>query len=462
MTPLAFIHDLRFDDLPRPVVAQAKRCVLDLVGVAASGRRDRPVAHRPGPCRPPHGQRAPGGARLLLDGRRASPAGAAFAGASTIDAFDAHDGHPLTKGHAGVAVLPALLAVADAEGGGDGRDLLAALVLGYEVAIRAGIALHASVPDYHTSGAWNALGCAAVAPGCSASTAERHPPRARHRRISRAAQPDDALHRPPDDGQGRLRLGRAARASRRPISRADGFTGAPADHDRGRAESAELWSDLGRRWRDPGALFQAVPGLPLGAARDRGRARADRAGADRRHAPRSRAHRGQSRSRHSTPRCGSAHGRRQRPRRRNTGSASRSPPRWCGALGPGGHRRRGPARSERSAPARAHHGRRASRSSRGVFPPSVSRRCASRSTTAGCSNSAPTAARGDADAPLGDDELRAKFELLAAAVPRSRRAAIAAAVEALDRGARLESDLLPLLLAAPRWAGERRQAAGAA
>ena len=84
-----------------------------------------------------------GGARILLDGRRASPAGAAFAGASTIDAFDAHDGHPLTKGHAGVAVLPALLAVADAEGGGDGRDLLAALVLGYEVAIRAGIALHA-------------------------------------------------------------------------------------------------------------------------------------------------------------------------------------------------------------------------------------------------------------------------------------------------------------------------------
>ena len=87
-----------------------------------------------------------GGARILLDGRRASPAGAAFAGASTIDAFDAHDGHPLTKGHAGVAVLPALLAVADAEGGGDGRDLLAALVLGYEIAIRAGIALHASVP----------------------------------------------------------------------------------------------------------------------------------------------------------------------------------------------------------------------------------------------------------------------------------------------------------------------------
>jgi 2-methylcitrate dehydratase PrpD len=33
--------------------------------------------------------------------------------ATTIDAVDAHDGHVLTKGHAGVAILPALLALLD-------------------------------------------------------------------------------------------------------------------------------------------------------------------------------------------------------------------------------------------------------------------------------------------------------------------------------------------------------------
>ena len=82
----------------------------------------------------------------------------------TIDSVDAHDGHPLTKGHAGAAVLPALLALADAaDGPPDGRELLTALVIGYEVAIRAGIALHATASDYHTSGAWNALGAVAVA-----------------------------------------------------------------------------------------------------------------------------------------------------------------------------------------------------------------------------------------------------------------------------------------------------------
>src|SRR3954451_3348102 len=146
--PAAFIHALQFDDLPHEIFAQAKRCLLDLIGVAASGRRTElsRIAHN---FAVRQLGAATDGARLLFDGRQASTAGAAYAGASTIDAFDAHDGHRLTKGHAGVALLPALLAVADA-GGGDGRDLLAALVLGYEVAIRAGIALNASVPDYHT------------------------------------------------------------------------------------------------------------------------------------------------------------------------------------------------------------------------------------------------------------------------------------------------------------------------
>jgi len=37
------------------------------------------------------------------------PAGGAFAGGTTIDSFDAHDGHALIKGHASVVVLPRAL-----------------------------------------------------------------------------------------------------------------------------------------------------------------------------------------------------------------------------------------------------------------------------------------------------------------------------------------------------------------
>ena len=70
--------------------------------------------------------------RLILDGRRASAAGVAFAGAATIDSFDAHDGHVLTKGHAGVAVWPAALGLLQVAGSREGRALLASVVIGYE------------------------------------------------------------------------------------------------------------------------------------------------------------------------------------------------------------------------------------------------------------------------------------------------------------------------------------------
>ncbi|RUV26664.1 MmgE/PrpD family protein, partial [Mesorhizobium sp. M1A.F.Ca.IN.022.04.1.1] len=50
-------------------------------------------------------------ARMIFDGRRASMAGAAFAAATQTDNLDGHDGYPPTKGHIGVAVIPALLAL---------------------------------------------------------------------------------------------------------------------------------------------------------------------------------------------------------------------------------------------------------------------------------------------------------------------------------------------------------------
>src|SRR5689334_9602218 len=157
----AFARTLSCDDLPADVVAQARRCLLDLIGVAAAGSRTRAASIINAYVAAQMTSRD-AEARLLFDGRRASRAGAAFAGASTIDALDAHDGHVLTKGHAGVAVLPAVLAAIDGGAECDGAGFLVCLVLGYEIGTRAGIALHASVADYHCSGAWNALACAAI------------------------------------------------------------------------------------------------------------------------------------------------------------------------------------------------------------------------------------------------------------------------------------------------------------
>ncbi|WP_460451115.1 MmgE/PrpD family protein [Alsobacter sp. SYSU BS001988] len=259
MLPIAFIHELRFGDLPAGVVHQARRCLLDLVGVAASGRSTAlsGIAHKFAVRNLGAGEG--GGARLLFDGRRASPAGAAFAGASTIDSFDAHDGHALTKGHAGVAILPALLAVADAERkeGLAGGEILTGLVVGYELAIRAGIALHRSVADYHTSGAWNGVACAAVSARllglCGEATrhalgvAEYHGPRSQMMRcIDHPTMVKDG------SGWGALAGVSAAYLAR------DGFTGAPAMTLEA-GDQADLWADLGSRWRITEQYFKPYP-----------------------------------------------------------------------------------------------------------------------------------------------------------------------------------------------------------
>jgi hypothetical protein len=132
--------------VPADVVACAQRCVLDLAGVAAAGSHCVLRARmRPRGCA--HGRAAGARRGICSTDSRASLPGAAFAGAAAIDALDAHDGHVLTKGHSGVVVLPAILAFTD-NPACTGREFLTCVVLGYEVATRAGIALHATVPDF--------------------------------------------------------------------------------------------------------------------------------------------------------------------------------------------------------------------------------------------------------------------------------------------------------------------------
>src|SRR5260370_34372733 len=147
---LDFISDESYTDLPAEVIAKGKRCLLDLLAVAAGGSvtsqalitREHVVAE----------EANPEGARILFDGRRVSVPGAAWANAAMIESLDAHDGHSLTKGHAGVALLPAILAASERRPGGlDDAALLVSLVKGYYVAIRGGSALRGSAPDYHIS-----------------------------------------------------------------------------------------------------------------------------------------------------------------------------------------------------------------------------------------------------------------------------------------------------------------------
>ena len=239
-----FIHNLTWEDLPREVRHQARRCLLDTLG-AAIGGRNTPTA------RIIHDFSASvfGGdqAELWQDGRRVSAPGAALANGMTIDALDIHDGHKLTKGHPGAGIVPALFATLDLRGEKiTGQELLTSLVVGYEVALRAGIALHSSAKDYHSSGAWNALGCAAVTSRRlrldSAQTrhalgiAEYHGPRSQ---IMRVVDFPTMIK----DGAGWGAMAGVSAA----LLAGNGFSGAPAITVE-QAPSDVFWQDLSQHW----------------------------------------------------------------------------------------------------------------------------------------------------------------------------------------------------------------------
>lgn len=153
-----FVAGFRLSDLPADVHARLRLLLADLAAVSAAGRAAPAAAISADHAAEVH----PGDAATsLYDGRRLGAVGAAFANSMLANVLDFDDGHRLTKGHPGAIVIPAALAAAQFADA-DADELLAAIVIGYEVAIRAGIALHRRDPSYHASGAWGGVGAAAA------------------------------------------------------------------------------------------------------------------------------------------------------------------------------------------------------------------------------------------------------------------------------------------------------------
>ncbi|UDL91316.1 MmgE/PrpD family protein [Mesorhizobium sp. PAMC28654] len=247
-----FAHSLTYDAIPEEVRSILRRSFADILGVAAVGSTTemssitRKIADRLWRSSPEIGA-----ARMIFDGRPVSPAGAAFAGAFTIDSIDGHDSTSPCKGHAGSAVFPALLGIADSlRATGQplsGKEFMVALAVAYEISYRAGLTLHGTVPDYHTSGAWTAVGVAAGVSrllGLSqeqtrhaAGIAEYHGPRSQ---MMRCIDFPTMLR----DG-----VGWGAPSGVMAAYMAElGFTGAPAITAEGDA-AEPWWRDLGQAWR---------------------------------------------------------------------------------------------------------------------------------------------------------------------------------------------------------------------
>ncbi|MEL7281901.1 MAG: MmgE/PrpD family protein [Pseudomonadota bacterium] len=233
-------------EVPEDALRHTATLLIDTIGVAAGatrlevGRIARDFAAEF------HLGRPASSAPMLFDGRVVSQPGAAWALATQIDNLDGHDGLMETKGHIGCAVVPALFALAAQIPQLTAREALRAMAMAYEVAARAGVSLHATVSDYHTSGAWNALGVAAMACRLDGATAEvmrhalgiaeYHGPRSQ---MMREIDNPTMLH--DGSGMGALVGIKAAFLAQR------GFTGAPAITVEG-PDVAGFWDDLGARW----------------------------------------------------------------------------------------------------------------------------------------------------------------------------------------------------------------------
>ena len=243
-----FADELTYDALPVEVLAILRRSFTDTIGVAAVGSTTplSKIARRVAPML--FGSGTIGTSRMLMDGTAVSPAGAAMAGAFTIDSIDAHDGTTPSKGHAGSAIFPAMIALAQAKDKEiDGKRFAEILAVAYELSYRAGLVQHATCPDYHTSGAWTAVGVAAAGAKLlggnreqirhAAGIGEYHGPRSQMMRcIDHPTMVRDGV------GWGAPSGVTAAYLA------LEGFTGAPALTCEG-AEGSDFWADLGQGWR---------------------------------------------------------------------------------------------------------------------------------------------------------------------------------------------------------------------
>lgn len=155
-----FTSRLTYEKLSPHSVSMAKKCLLDWLGVAISGSQEQPAKIiRQTIVKPSAGEAT----ILAQDCERTSALDAAFCNGAASHSLDFDDLHNPSIIHLACVVIPAALALAEAEHK-SGKQLLAAICAGYEAGARAGEAV---IPEsyfyWHTTGSAGIFGAAAAA-----------------------------------------------------------------------------------------------------------------------------------------------------------------------------------------------------------------------------------------------------------------------------------------------------------
>jgi 2-methylcitrate dehydratase PrpD len=151
---------LRLEDIPVPVRAWARQCVLDYIGCGIAGASDELATILLAEMQEQGGREV---ASVLGHAVRLPVASAAIVNGAAAHALDFDDVNLAMPGHPSVAILPALLALAE-ERGSSGGDVLTAFVAGYELQCRIGRTIapgHYDGLGFHATATVGSFGAAA-------------------------------------------------------------------------------------------------------------------------------------------------------------------------------------------------------------------------------------------------------------------------------------------------------------
>ena len=154
-----FACELKPCDIPPFALEMAKRALCDLLAAAIAGMdvfSARAITASVGDIF------SNGTSTLWFSDKTLTAPGAAYVNSILASAQDLDDGHRQAMGHPGASIIPAALAAAE-EMQASGMALLAAIVIGYEVAIRIAAARDHDALDTLASGRWCGFGAAAAA-----------------------------------------------------------------------------------------------------------------------------------------------------------------------------------------------------------------------------------------------------------------------------------------------------------
>lgn len=152
---------LRLQDIPATVQSWARQCVLDYIGCGIAGASDELVTILLAEMQEQGGKDV---ASVLGHPGRLPVASVAIVNGAASHALDFDDVNLAMPGHPSVAILPALLALAE-ERGSSGAEVLTAFVAGYELQCRIGRTIspgHYDVLGFHATATVGSFGAAAA------------------------------------------------------------------------------------------------------------------------------------------------------------------------------------------------------------------------------------------------------------------------------------------------------------